>query len=332
MSFQGSTDNWPETFQREIMPVFVGLCMLPRALRDRRQSRAVVQSLFTWQEFSVTELTPLIHPLLDLCDRAGQVICGHYQQPGEAAFESKGDNSPVTQADLDSHRILLNGLWGLAEPMPVLSEECSAEELADRRNWTRFWMVDPLDGTKEFIGGTGEFTINIALIEHTRAKLGVLYLPLARQGYVGIPGRGAWCYRRQGDGWQRTSIATRKLAANRPPVVLASRRHAGPRLEHCLAWLRRTRGDFERDNSGSALKFCQMAAGQGDFYPRFSPCSEWDVAAGQALVEAAGGAVLGLDGQPLRYNCRDTLLSPEFLAIAEPGNPLWAQLSEELLS
>ena len=281
----------------------------------------------------MSDLQVLIPALLELCDRAGQVICGHYQQPGDTAFTSKGDSSPVTQADLDSHRILLSGLWDLADPMPVLSEECSAQELAGRRNWTRFWMVDPLDGTKEFIGGTGEFTINMALIEDCQPVLGLLYLPLARQAYIGIPGVGAWRYQwEEGGNWHEKSITTRDIRANDPLVVLASRRHTGPRIERCLSWLRQQCGDFERINSGSALKFCQMAAGQGDFYPRFSPCSEWDVAAGQALVEAAGGAVIGLDGKPLRYNCRDTLLSPDFLAIAQPDNPLWQQIPAEVMS
>ena len=109
-------------------------------------------------------------------------------------------------------------------------------------------------------------------------------------------------------------------------VVLASRRHKGPRLQDCLEWLERQWGDVERDNSGSALKFCQLAEGRGDFYPRYSPCCEWDTAAGQAILEAAGGALLGLDGEPLSYNRRDSLLSPEFLALGDPSHPLWASL------
>jgi 3'(2'), 5'-bisphosphate nucleotidase len=109
-------------------------------------------------------------------------------------------------------------------------------------------------------------------------------------------------------------------------AVLASRRHRNRQLETCLAWLAERWGPVVRHNSGSALKFCQLVAGEGDFYPRFSPCCEWDTAAGQAVLEAAGGALLGIDGLPLRYNCRSSLFSPHFYAIADPGHPLWAEL------
>lgn len=284
---------------------------------------------FIEQEPSVKDLASYIHPLLELCNVAGEAICSHYHKPGETEFESKGDSSPVTEADIESHHILAEGLSQLSGNLPVLSEECTPSELRQRRDWPRFWMVDPLDGTKEFINGTGEFTINIALIDDHRPLLGMLYVPLTRTGYVGIPGEEAALYQRTEDGlWTQQSITGRALEADKPLTVLASRRHSGPRLHRCLDWLQAQRGEFARDNSGSALKFCQLAAGEGDFYPRFSPCSEWDVAAGQALVEAAGGAVVGMDGQPLRYNCRDTLLSPNFLAIADPEADLWRSLPE----
>ncbi|WP_269473224.1 3'(2'),5'-bisphosphate nucleotidase CysQ family protein [Kineobactrum salinum] len=126
--------------------------------------------------------------------------------------------------------------------------------------------------------------------------------------------------------WNTRPLATRPLQRAAGLTVLASRRHQNPRLDACLEWLAARRGPLRRDNSGSALKFCQLAAGEGDFYPRFSPCCEWDVAAGQAVLEAAGGSVLGLDGLPLRYNCRDTLMSPHFYAIADAGHPLWREL------
>ena len=154
--------------------------------------------------------------------------------------------------------------------------------------------------------------------------LGLLYVPLAKTGYVGIPGQGAWRCRDGDDSHE--AITTRILKPGEPMTVLASRRHRGERLSACLDYLEANWGQIERDNSGSALKFCQLAEGRGDFYPRYSPCSEWDTAAGQALLEAAGGALLGLDGQPLRYNARDSLLSPEFLAMGDPHNPLWQGL------
>jgi 3'(2'), 5'-bisphosphate nucleotidase len=269
----------------------------------------------------VQHLSDLIPPLLDLCLEAGERICHHYHAPGAAEFQSKGDDTPLTRADIDAHACLAAGLAELTPELPLLSEESDTRELAGRRDWAEFWMVDPLDGTKEFLARTGEFTINIALIREHRPVLGVLYLPLEQIAYVGIPGQLARCY--SGPGWQPRELQVRPLLAGQPITVLASRRHRGPRITACIEWLEQNWGEVLRDNSGSALKFCQLADGRGDFYPRFSPCSEWDTAAGQALLEAAGGALLGLDGQPLRYNCRDTLLSPDFLALGDPSSPLW---------
>ena len=271
------------------------------------------------------DLATLIDPLLGLCLEAGEAICRHYHAPGTTDYEMKGDDSPLTQADLESHDILEEGLRALDPSLPILSEESTEEALAGRRDWRRYWLVDPLDGTKEFIGGTGEFTINIALVDDHAPVLGVLYIPLQRRAYVGIPGVQACCYSRE-RGWQAQPLAVRPLEQGRPLVVHASRRHVGPRLQGCLEWLGEHWGPVTRRNSGSALKFCQLAEGGGDFYPRFSPCCEWDTAAGQAVLEAAGGAILGMDGRPLRYNCRDSLLSPHFYAIADRGHPLWQQL------
>ncbi|WP_116366857.1 3'(2'),5'-bisphosphate nucleotidase CysQ [Parahaliea mediterranea] len=279
----------------------------------------------------MTDLHDLIPPLLALCHRAGQAICRHYHAPGDVAVESKQDDSPLTRADLDSHVILREGLQALAGGLPVLSEESSPETKARRHDWPRFWLVDPLDGTKEFVAGTGEFTVNVALIDQHRPVLGVLYQPLAQLAYVGIPRTGAWRYGLAGDGrWQGEPIHTRALRQGQPLAVLASRRHRGERLRNALAWLEQAWGPLERHNSGSALKFCHLAEGEGDFYPRYSPCCEWDVAAGQALVEGAGGAVLGLDGEPLQYNRRDTLLSAPFLAIGAPQHTLWQRYQAAL--
>lgn len=274
-------------------------------------------------------LQAFVNPLIDLCRQAGDVICEHYRAPHAAEFESKGDDSPLTRADMDSHHILEKGLRELASDIPVLSEESAALEVAQRFSWNRFWLVDPLDGTKEFLARTGEFTINIALIDDHAPVLGVLYVPLTRKAYVGIPGVGSWCYQYDTVGqWARRPVATRSLQEGGRLIVLASRRHHGPQLDTCFAWLHRHWGETERINSGSALKFCQMVEGEGDFYPRFSPCCEWDTAAGQALLEAAGGALLGMDGQPFRYNARETLLNSDFYAISNANSPFWRGLFE----
>jgi 3'(2'), 5'-bisphosphate nucleotidase len=273
------------------------------------------------------DLTRLVEPLLALCREAGELICRHYHAPGTTDFQYKANETPLTLADTESHALLQTGLQALDASVPILSEESPAQDLVGRRSWNRFWLVDPLDGTKEFLGGTGEFTINIALIEAHRPLLGVLYVPLEETAFIGIPGLGAhrYCLRRSGE-WECISLAARPLAPGQKLTVLASRRHRNAHLDACLAWLREHWGPLERLDSGSALKFCQLAAGEGDFYPRFSPCCEWDTAAGQALLEAAGGALLGMDGQPLRYNCRDTLMSPHFYGFADAGHPLWSKL------
>ncbi len=276
------------------------------------------------------QLKDLARPLLNLCRDAGAVIKGHYFAPGADRFEAKGDETPLTRADLDSHDLLVAGLERLTPGVPILSEESAERERRQRLDWTQLWLVDPLDGTKEFLARTGEFTINIALVSSHRPELGLLYLPMEECGFLGIPGLGAWCYRVSDAGWQSESLQTSALIEGRPLRLLASRRHRGSRLSARIDWLQRHWGELQRINSGSALKFCQMAAGEGDFYPRYSPCSEWDVAAGQALVEGAGGAVLGLDGQPLQYNRRKSLLSPDFYALADPGHALWQRLFDQL--
>jgi 3'(2'), 5'-bisphosphate nucleotidase len=279
-------------------------------------------------KMDVQELQGWVEPLLALSRVAGDAICEHYSHPTAGDYEAKDDESPLTRADLASHHLLLSGLESLDASLPVLSEESTPAEITQRREWQRFWLIDPLDGTREFLERTGEFTINIALIDGHCPVLGILYLPLEKVAYVGIPGVLAQRYTYAGDGsWACADLATRSLQAADELTVLASRRHRGPRFKACLAWLQEQWGPAVcRSNMGSALKFSRMAEGHGDLYPRFSPCCEWDTAAGQAVLEAAGGCLLGLDGKPLRYNCGDSLLSPPFYALADASHPLWSQL------
>jgi 3'(2'), 5'-bisphosphate nucleotidase len=268
-------------------------------------------------------------PVLDLCRSAAAAILRHYEvDDDDALFWRKDDRSPLTEADLESHRILARGLALLTPELPLLSEESEARDIAGRREWTKFWMVDPLDGTREFLERSGEFTINVALIEAQRPVLGIIHQPLDERAFLGVVGEGAWRLDYGDDGWQSTPLHTRALP-DASLTVLASRRHRNERLAICLETLEKGRR-LQRRNSGSAVKFCDLAAGRGDCYPRFSPCSEWDVAAGDALVTAAGGALWGLDGKPLAYNARDTLLSRHFLAVGDPANPLWPTLLQAL--
>lgn len=273
-----------------------------------------------------SDVCDLVTPLLLLCQEAGEAICAHYEAASAGEFEAKSDDSPLTQADIASHAILKAGLNTLDSTLPVLSEESPESEIATRRTWSRFWLVDPLDGTKEFLARTGEFTINIALVDQHRPVLGVVYLPLERTAYVGIPGKLAQRHRLLADELEIRELGTRPLTEGQGIEVLASRRHRGDQLRACLDWLAGQWDPVYRSNMGSALKFCRMAEGEGDFYPRFSPCSEWDTGAGQALVEAAGGKVVGLDGLPLRYNCDESLICPPFFAFADSSHPLWRQM------
>lgn len=278
----------------------------------------------------------LVAGLLELCEEASGAILDEYRDdrdgdgdgddrgPESQVLRRKSDESPLTAADLASHRIFSRGLAELTPQLPLLSEESSTDAIAERHRWSRFWMVDPLDGTKEFLERTGEFTINVALIEDGRPRLGVVFEPLGARASVGVAGEGAERFLRDGGGWQREVLRTRRLTGDEL-IVLASRRHRNRRLAACLEFLGE-RFRIDRRNSGSALKFCDLAAGSGDVYPRFATCSEWDVAAGDVLVTAAGGAVLGMDGKPLRYNARKSLISPNFLAVGDPAADLWPAL------
>lgn len=227
-----------------------------------------------------------------------------------AAVQHKDDRSPLTAADLASHRCIVAGLRVLTPGIPVLSEESVATDIAERRQWPRLWLVDPLDGTREFIKRNGEFTVNIALIEDGVATFGVIQQPVTGALWHGAPGRGA--FRREGGSDQ--PIHARIPAAN-PPCIAASRSHRDTRTQALLDAL----PGSEVVGCGSSLKFCRIAEGEIDLYPRFGPTSEWDTAAGQAILEAAAGAVLDPRGRPFRYNQREGLLNGDFLALGDPN-------------
>ena len=227
--------------------------------------------------------------------------------------EHKADASPLTQADIASHECIVAGLERLTPDIPILSEE-SAEDVPGlvRRQWQRLWLVDPLDGTREFVKRNGEFTVNIALIEDGVATFGVIQQPVTGALWWGAPGQGA--YKREGD----ADVALHcRQPATAPLRVAASRSHRDARTEALMQRI----GDTEAIAQGSSLKFCRIAEGAMDVYPRFGPTSEWDTGAGQAIVEAAGGVVVDPRGRPLRYNQRDTILNGDFIALGDPGLP-----------
>jgi 3'(2'), 5'-bisphosphate nucleotidase len=234
-----------------------------------------------------------------------------YARPAESTL--KADLSPLTEADLASHRILTKGLERLVPSLPLVSEEGGLPEADVRAAWPAYWLIDPLDGTKEFLAKNGEFTVNVALIEDGRATLGVVGVPASGDFYLGDVTCGL---SRRLDGAGAHDLRARPYAGCRPTVV-ASRRHGGEELERSLAALELSEGALELRNVGSALKLCLLAEGQADLYPRLAPTSEWDTAAAQAVLEAAGGAVLQLSGNPLAYNKVD-ILNPKFVAVADP--------------
>jgi 3'(2'), 5'-bisphosphate nucleotidase len=241
---------------------------------------------------------------------AGAAIMRIYAQ--DFSVQTKDDDSPLTAADLAAHTILTAGLQALAPEVPVLSEEAADIPWETRRQWRRLWLVDPLDGTREFVKKNGEFTVNVALIEDGEPTLGVVFAPAL--DYLVHAERGVGAFLREAHG----DVA---IASTRPPAaplrVAASRSHLDARTQGVLERL----GEHERFGLGSSLKFCRIAEGRVDFYPRFGPTSEWDTAAGQCVLEAAGGAVLETSGARLSYNRKESILNPDFLALGDPDLP-----------
>jgi len=248
-------------------------------------------------------------PLIDLVRQAGAAILPYWRRDIEV--REKDDASPVTAADLAAHRVLGAGLQALEPAIPVLSEEDCAIPLAERAGWRRWWLVDPLDGTKEFIAGSAEFTVNVALIEDGRVLLGVVGVPASGCCYFGGAGLGAW--RSDAPGVQQP-IEVRSVPGE-AFVVVASRRHSSPAQERLLQGLDTRFGRLQLSSVGSALKFCQVAEGRADCYPRLAPTSQGDTAAAQGVREGAGGEVLDLQGRALGYAAREDYLNPSFLAL-----------------
>lgn len=247
----------------------------------------------------------LIDPVVALAIDAGQAILEVYSS--EFEVQSKDDNSPLTQADLASHHCIVDGLEALTPGVPIISEESGLPSFEERSSWDKYWLIDPLDGTKEFVNRNGEFTVNIALIENQKPVFGVVYVPVQNKTYIGCEGYGA--ERRDSDG----SISRIQVAATSsdPVRVVGSRSHRGASLDAYLQNL----GECDMIPMGSSLKFCVIAEGDADLYPRLGLTSEWDTAAAQAVVEQAGGSVVTLDGKAMKYNTKSDILNPFFFVI-----------------
>ena len=237
-----------------------------------------------------------------IAEAAGREIMSVYES--DFAVEHKADTSPVTKADVVANQLIADRLAALEPSLPVLTEETRAPAWRERRQWGRYWLVDPLDGTREFVKRNGEFSVNIALIDAGEPVLGVVLAPAIDLEYAAVRGLGAWRYV---DG-HAESIRVRSPVW--PPTLALSRSHSSERELH----LCETFDSPEIVRCGSSLKTCLIAEGKADLYPRLGPTSEWDTAASQCVLEAAGGQLTDLSGRPLRYNTRDSLINPMFVA------------------
>ena len=253
------------------------------------------------------DLEFLCNKALDIALEAGIKILEIYND--DYTIEHKEDKTPLTTADLAAHNIIFDQLSKLTPDIPVLSEESDKIPFSTRQSWTRYWLVDPLDGTREFIKHNGEFTVNIALIDNHKSILGVIYAPVLQFSYFAYINAGAYKTDKTGI---RQSIKARTLPTDKMTVA-GSRSHATKKLQSYIDKL----GDINLISMGSSLKSCLVAEGSIDLYPRLGLTSEWDTAAAQCIVEEAGGFMTQTDMQPLRYNTKDSLLNPEFFVFGD---------------
>ncbi|TPV61766.1 3'(2'),5'-bisphosphate nucleotidase CysQ [Aestuariibacter sp. GS-14] len=257
---------------------------------------------------------PLALQVLAIAKDAGAKIMEIYQR--DFAVYEKQDTSPLTEADLAAHKCIVAGLEAISD-LPILSEESADIPWEERKTWNQYWLVDPLDGTKEFIKKNGEFTVNIALIDGGKPVMGVVYAPALAKSYVGIVGQGAWTETAEGV----SAISAKVHSEGEVWKVVGSRSHQSPEIKNLLDLLG---GESELVAMGSSLKLCLVAEGEAHLYPRLGPTSEWDTGAAHAVALAAGANVTVLDGanplnpdaEALTYNQKESVLNPYFLVSA----------------
>jgi len=249
----------------------------------------------------------MLKSVIDIAQKAGEVILEHYN---ERAIEVKlkADDSPLTKADLAAHTLISDTLTELYPDIPIISEEAALLPFSTRTRWDRYWLIDPLDGTKEFIDKNGEFTVNIALIQDNNPVLGVVYAPAKQLLYYAQKGHGAFSL----VGNSLEQAITVSHDSHKKLRVVSSRRHGNnEQLKQFLS----KQGDYQIIQIGSSLKICKIADGTADVYPRFGPTSEWDIAAAHCVLNEAGGRLFAATGESLRYNQKESLLNPSFLAV-----------------
>jgi 3'(2'), 5'-bisphosphate nucleotidase len=243
--------------------------------------------------------------LTKIAQAAGAAILEDKKRSSKVEY--KEDESPVTSADLASHREIMKGLEALDPHIPVMSEESKTLPFEERKKWSTYYLVDPLDGTKEFIKGKKEYTVNIALITDGVPVMGVVFVPELGETFSGADSLGAF----KTDATGKTKSISVAAKSSTPPKIVGSSSHASKEMVTFLEGL----GEHQLLEFGSSLKLCQIADGTADFYPRFGPTSEWDTAAGHAVVLHAGGSVVTLDGKALDYNQKDSVLNPAFFVV-----------------
>ncbi len=256
----------------------------------------------------------LLRKIDAIARRAGAAIMEVYESASGMEVRYKDDDSPLTAADRRANAIIVDALAELEPRLPILSEESPRPDYDIRRRWRRYWLVDPLDGTREFVKRNGEFTVNIALVAGGAAELGVVHVPVSGVSYSGLSGRGA--HRRAAAG-APVPIRAGAKSAGAALKMVASRSHPDPHVERVRRRLEAEHGAVEMVNLGSSLKICLLAAGEADIYPRLAPTFEWDTAAAHAVLAAAGGDMFDTGFRPLRYNRREDLRNPHFIAVAD---------------
>ncbi|MCV6623669.1 MAG: 3'(2'),5'-bisphosphate nucleotidase CysQ [Cellvibrionaceae bacterium] len=267
--------------------------------------------------------------LIDIGLEAGQAILEIYYQQGEIEINHKGDDSPVTQADLAAHKVICAALAEFSPEIPVLSEESPMPSFAERQSWQYYWLIDPLDGTKEFINRNDEFTVNIALIHENKPIFGLVHSPVLKLSYIGnLLADRSEAIKYSNDGstiTKQEAISTQAQALQQELIVVGSRRHGAAEIDALIGQLENSFSQCHLESMGSSLKLCLIAEGKAQLYPRLAPTCEWDTAAAHAVVSAAGGKVLNPEFSDLRYNHKESLLNPNFYVVGDPSLD-WAEL------
>jgi len=271
----------------------------------------------------------LLQGIARIAQNAGEEILAVYHDDAPLDVSLKEDDSPLTLADSKANAVIVAGLKQLDAVMPVVSEESEMPPFEQRSQWHRYWLVDPLDGTKEFISRNGEFTVNIALVERGVPVLGVVHVPVTDVTYYGGSAvAGAW---RVEAGKDAEALQPRPLEeATTLARFVASRSHRGVQVDQIIQQAATRFDAIEVVSMGSSLKMCLLAEGKADCYPRLAPTSEWDTAAAHAVLRAVGGEIVKTDFQPLRYNQKPDILNPHFIALADPAFA-WEELLKPAL-